>query len=210
MSFTVYNPTPKTVILSDLGIEIGKHKFLNLERVRDRSDLSSSKDLADAIRTNRLAVMNKETQFTPHGKKVTKLVPESGDSIKRLKAKAVEKPPVVIKSKKKKQNNAIDTDAIGDKVAASLAKTMGPLVKALQEGISELKESGRNQGSAATNSGEELDVSNLSQIDLQKIAEFHQDSIRKMSDEIESQSKSTKEKISLDEKNSISDIADEL
>jgi len=101
---------------------------------------------------------------------------------------------------------SIDSDEITDKLTAALTKSVSPLVRALQDGIQELK-----SGSHATITPQQTIESVItSDLDLKKIAEHQQQTVTKMSEEIESQKGKKSQKVNLEDLKDIRDIASEL
>ncbi len=59
VSYIVHNLTERTIILSDLQVEIGPHKKINLEKIADRAAVDRSCDLKLALKTKRISLRSR-------------------------------------------------------------------------------------------------------------------------------------------------------
>jgi hypothetical protein len=198
--FVVHNLTTRTIILSDLRVEIGPRKILDLERVADRSAIDGSRDLKKAIADRRLAL-------TRHSIiQVDKPVPKPAPQvIERTTVQKVDEEQLAklikqtIAEELRNQPPQSQPQAdIEDTIQKAIVSNMGGLVSSIRDQINNIRIEKPDK------EVEELPI------DPKQFAEISQKSVQKISDEIETGGQNKAKQIRISNKKSASDLANEL
>lgn len=189
--YIVHNLTNKTVILSDLRVEIGPRKVIDLERVAERITIERSRDLRQALNTRKLAltrhsVIKAPAKKTSEVQVVERVVNESSSLDENRIAEIVRK--AVADEMKQKQD---------DTVQKAMATTMGGLVSQIRDQINSIQ------------IPQQQDKQEPLPIDPAKFAEISQQSIERISEGIET-SGGKQKRINIINKTDISNLASEL
>ncbi len=195
--FIVHNLTGKTITLSDLRVEIGPRKILDLELVTDRASIDASLDIKKALAQRILAL-------TRH-------------SIIQIDQPAVQPSRIVEKTTIQKIDEAQLSRLVREAVAQELQgqpKQQHPdieqtIQKAIVSNMGGLVSSIRDQINNIQIAGPKKTVDDLP-IDPKKFAEISQKSIQKISEEIETGGQNKAKQIRIVNKKSASDLANEL
>jgi len=194
MSYIVNNPTESTVILPDLKVEIGKNKIIDLEQMIDRESIEKSCHLKQAIKLKKLRLV----RFT---------------SVK-LEA-PVQPPPVQIveKTVTVEKERALDEDKIVslvkkivDEQKSDIDTKLGNLVPDISNILSKFQD--KIESISPTKRNDDF-VDTGIKVDQEKLAAAQQQSLDKMTNQIETNDSKHK-KIKIINKKNLNDLADEI
>lgn len=195
--YIVHNPTTKTIILSDLRAEIGPRKILDLEKITHRDAIDRSHALRQALNNNQLRLVKYSV-------------------VKTHVHRQSEEPNIKIIERDKLDDNRLK-DIIRQTIVEEMNKSAnsngnfeGTVKRVLSESVQDLKSSIRDQINnlnIVPNKGQDQEYEDI--IDPIKLAELKQQSIKKISEDIETNKKRENKKINI-VNTKISDLADEL
>lgn len=199
--FIVHNLTTKTIILSDLRIEIGPRKILDLERVANRSAIDGSRDLKKAIAGRRLALTRHSiiqidkpvAQPAPRVIERTTVQKIDEAQLSRLVKQAV------AEQLQEGQLEQPEQPDIEQTIKRAIVNNMGGLITSIRDQINNIQ-------IARPTKSEPHDIS----IDPKQFAEISQKSVQKISEEIETGGQNKAKQIRIVNKKSASDLANEL
>lgn len=184
--YRVTNLTSRTVILSDLRVEIGPKKNIDLEQVADRDAIDKSRDLRQAFSQKKLTLNNYSTIKI---KKEPTSVSESMNEEKLANIiRKVMSEEMVNKNKQNPNSNIEDT------VNRAVTNSVGSLISEIRDRIN---------GFQPNKQPEE------SMISTEKLAEISQKSIEKISDSITTNDVQKTKKVKIINRR-LDDLADEL
>ncbi len=195
--YIIHNLTNRTVILSDLRVEIGPKRVLDLERVTARHSIDASADLREALYTKRLA-LGRHTLIRTKAPKVVEKVVErviEKHSIDEEKLRELIKSTVSEQMNKQQQHGDIE-----DKVKRAVSSSVGSLISDIRDTISNIQIAPQQQKTQT----QDLNI------DPEKFAELSQKSIEKISSDIETGGPVKTKTINIINKRDASDLANEL
>lgn len=195
--FIIHNLTNKTIVLSDLRVEIGPRRLLNLERVAERSAIDNSRDLKRALAERQLALTRHsiiETNQVPD-REVKRNIHEglSEEQLSRLIRKAVSEELGERKSAKEEPTHQPN---IEETIQKAIVSNMGGLIDSIRQEINSVHVDPKKK--------EEMSI------DPEKFAEMSQKSIDKISNEIQTGGQKKGKSVKIINKKSASDLANEL
>ena len=191
------------MILSDLRAEIGPRRILDLEQIAHRDIIERSRDLKQAIKTNRLRLVKHSVVKT---RKVAKQPVPPTIIEKTVVEKTIEKH----KLDEERLRNLI-RDTVADEIQKGNREDIGETVRrAVGSGVKDLQDAIRNQlNNIHIVSPGEHQQSDEVNIDPEKLAELQQKSIERISDGIETSGPSKTRKVRITNSN-VRDLANEL
>jgi len=197
--FTVHNLTTKTVILSDLKAEIGPRKIIDLERIAHRDIIERSRDLKQAINTNRLRLVKYSVVKTRQEAKPVKVLPRT------IVEKTIERDTL----DEERLRNLI-RDTVANEIKQDNREDISEIVKqAVGSSVKDIQNVIRNQLNnihVASPGKQQLDEVN---IEPDKLANLQQKYIESISGEIETSRSSKIKKVKITNSN-VRDLADQL
>jgi hypothetical protein len=194
--FIVHNLTTRTIILSDLRVEIGPRKILDLELVTDRNSIDGSFDLKKAIAQRRLALTRHS--IIQADKPAVQPVPQVIEKTTVQKIDEAQLSRLIKQAVAEELQDQPHLD-IEHTIQKAIVNNMGGLVSSIRDQINSIQIAGPKKS-------ENADLP----IDPKQFAEISQESIRKISEGIETGGQNKAKPIRIVNKKSASDLANEL
>lgn len=194
--YIIHNLTSKTIILSDLRVEIGPRKILDLERVADRATIDSSRDLKKALAQRRLALTRHSIIETNRAVE-PRVIERPAQGIDEEQLSRLIKQAVSDELSKHKPEHQPQPD-IEETIQKAIVSNMGGLVDSIREEINNVRVEKPDQ--------RQQDIP----IDPEKFAELSQKTVEKLSSEIETGGQKKAKSVRIINKKSASDLANEL
>lgn len=184
--YLIQNITDKPIILSDLnGIEISPRKVVDLEKIANKSDINNSRNLKDAISMKKLLIPKFiEINSDNTTKKATKKKEHKLDE---------EKIYSLIKKALSEQQIQQPNNNISETLEKAVAKSMTGLIDSIRSQINNVN----------------VNDQPIPEISHEKLAEITQQSIQKITENIETNNGQKAKKINVVNKN-IANLADEI
>jgi len=194
--FIVHNLTTRTIVLSDLRVEIGPRKILDLELVTDRNAIDGSFDLKKAIAQRRLALTRHSIiQIDkPAAKPVQQVIEKT--TVQKIDEAQLTR---LIKQAVAEELQDQPQPDIEHTIQKAIVNNMGGLVSSIRDQINNIQ-------IAKPEKAEAVDLP----IDPKQFAEISQKSIQKISEDIETGGQNKAKQIRIVNKKSASDLANEL
>lgn len=191
--FVVHNLTNTTIRLPDLHLEIGPRRIMDLDEVATRDAIDRSQDLKIALRSKKLALSRHSVIHTEAAPVPSQPAPAPEKSFDEQQLVKLVKNAVAeeLQGHQKKDPDLTET------VRNAVASSVGGLLSSIRDQINSVN---------AAPPGE----INQPVVAPEKLAEISQETVKKISEGIETGGPTKSKKINIINKRDVSDLADEL
>lgn len=190
--YIVNNLTSNIVNISDLRVQIGPRQILDLEKVTDRMSIDRSVDLRKALDRKILRLVKhtliKTNTEVKHKEVVEKIVERPASIDEEKLANLIRQVIKETKTEEKPQPQSDNNEAN------------------LKEFLKTIRQDIQNQFNKTGSKEKNIDV----EIDPAKLAELQQKSVEKVAESIEISDKKKSKAVKITNKNSVTDLANEL